>query len=100
MSVVELKSSDHHKQFVNTPSAVVFFGSKRCGYCKQMKPVVQDMSKKHSRTKFGHVETTEMNVDNLEAVPIFIGYKNGEPVAKVRGADVKQLQEMVNQISN
>jgi len=99
MSVVEVKSLSHHNEIVsNQPSAIIFFGSKRCGYCEKMKPVVSDMAKNNRKITFAHVETSEIPVDNLEAVPIFVGYKNNQAVDVVRGADIKKLQQLVGNL--
>ena|SRR3990167_5154170 len=99
MSVVEVKSSSHHDEVISkNPKVVIFFGSKNCGFCHRMKPVVDDMSKNNREVVFAHVETTKIPTDNLEAVPIFVGYRNGTPSGKVRGADVQQLQTLVREL--
>lgn len=102
MSVTEIRSRSHHDNFTSgNQRAVVFFGSKGCGHCKRMVPVINDMSKNNPHIKFAHVETSEIETEGLDgSVPKFVGYKEGEPVRVVRGADVPDLQKLLREISD
>lgn len=100
MSIIEVTSAQHHDQLLKSGRPhIIFFGSERCGYCKQMKPVFSDIAQKSPHILFAHVETTKVPVDELPAVPIFVGHNSkGEVVGQVRGADVKGLQNLVQSV--
>lgn len=96
MSVTELTSDYHEQQFINTHErAVIFFGSERCPHCRDMVPVIHDMARKYSSIGFAHVEVSEIEVENVKGVPVFVGYRNQNPVEVIVGARVKALTEMI-----
>jgi thiol-disulfide isomerase/thioredoxin len=94
--IKEIRNLEDHDEFIkNNTRGVIFFGSKYCPHCQEMEPVVKDLAKQYPRVKFAHVETTEVNVENVGGVPSFVGYKNREAVGVVLGADTDKLIKMI-----
>jgi thiol-disulfide isomerase/thioredoxin len=60
-----------------------------------MVPVFNDMASKYNNVAFGHVEVTKVDVDNVNGVPVFVGYKNHQPVDVVLGANSRSLTDMI-----
>lgn len=96
--VVELNSVDDETSFINdNQRCVIFFGSKMCGHCRDITPVYNEMSKKNRHIAFAHVETSKVDVDNLNGVPVFVGYISGIPDDErvVLGASERELDRMI-----
>jgi len=94
--VIEITNSDEGDSFINNNNlCVIFYGSERCPHCRTMVPVYDNLAKKYKTIAFGHVETSKVKVNNLNGVPVFVGYKNQEPFDSVIGADPESLNEMI-----
>lgn len=95
-SVTEITNFDEHESFIaNNDRAVLFFGSIVCSHCRAMAPIVEKLSKYYPTVKFAHIEVSEVKVENVEGVPVFVGYKYKTPVGKVLGSDQKMLINMI-----
>lgn len=94
--VFEITNVVQHDSFIaNNRSGVMFYGSKRCPHCRNMKPVIERMAQKYPSVAFSHVETTEVEVVHINEIPVFIGYKNGVPIDIVMGADSDGLTQLI-----
>ncbi|CAH6418458.1 Hypothetical protein HVR_LOCUS162 [uncultured virus] len=97
--IVEITDLQEEAVFTgNNPLAVIFFGSIRCSHCRSMTPVYEKLSNKYLRVAFGHVETSLVEVDDLDGVPTFVAYKQGTPVNKVLGAGERALINMIESL--
>lgn len=83
----------------NNPSAIIFFGSVRCGHCQDITPVYGQLARQYPGVAFAHVETTKVKCENVDGVPVFVGYKNKRALAPVLGADEPALRRMLQQLS-
>jgi Thioredoxin len=96
MSIIEITSRKEEDDFINNCDlGVIFFGSKRCGHCINIEPFFRELSTFNSRIKFGHVETTNVKVSDLQGVPVFVGYKKGKCFKIIVGAQRDQLKQMI-----
>lgn len=94
--VVNITNSDESDAFIaRYPRGIIFFGSIRCPHCRTMTPVYENLADKYKSVGFGHVETSKVEVDNLDGVPVFVGYKNGNPIETVIGARPEALITMI-----
>lgn len=95
--VIEITNSTEENNFINNNGkAVIFFGSERCHYCRNMIPIYQNLANKYPDVAFAHVEISRVAVDGLDSgVPLFIGYKNGVHVGTVLGANTNALSSMI-----
>ena len=99
-TVREITHTAEHDAFIsNNPSAILFFGSSRCGHCQDITPLFGQLARQYPSVAFGHVETTRVKTEGIDGVPGFVGYKNGRPLAPVVGADDQGLRQLVQQIS-
>lgn len=100
MSVVEITNYNQHESFINdNANAVIFFGSERCHHCVAITPVVKQLAGKYPNVKFGHVEVTKAKVQNInKGVPVFVGYRNHQPVDVVLGADEEGLVDLIESL--
>ncbi len=95
--VIEIRSYSDQESFIrNNPSGVIFFGSYRCPHCQDMVPVFEDLTRQYPNVGFAHVEITKVEVENVNGVPVFVGYRNKVPIDIVLGADEDKLFDMIN----
>ena len=81
---------------------LVDFWAEWCGPCRQMTPVVEELSKEYD----GKAVIGKLNVDdnpeiptnyNVRGIPTFLLFKNGELKEKIVGAQTKKfLQDKLN----
>ena len=62
-----------------------------------MTPIYQQLAHKYNSVVFGHVETSRVDVENLNGVPAFVAYKDSQPVEMVLGARREALVDMIEQ---
>jgi len=94
--VYEIKDEKGHDAFIaNNDSVVIFFGSKNCGHCVRMSPIINQMESKYNNVKFAHVETTALDVENISGVPVFVGYDRQVPIDVIVGADPDKITRMI-----
>ena len=88
--VMELNSSNFSDALLKNKLLLVDFWAEWCGPCKSMHPVFTRMAKKYDHVRFARV-----NVDNsqdiaarfnVQSIPTFIMFKNGENVQQMVGA--------------
>lgn len=74
---------------------------RRCGPCQYMAPVFEKMSEEMIHVViFAKVDVDEVTDVaercNIQAMPTFQLYRGGKMVAEMIGADVKELNDLVN----
>ena len=88
--VMELNSSNFGEALLKNKLLLVDFWAEWCGPCKSMRPIFSRMAKKYDHVRFARV-----NVDNsqdiaakfnVQSIPTFIMFKNGENVQQMVGA--------------
>ena len=88
--VMELNSSSFTDALLKNKLLLVDFWAEWCGPCKSMHPIFSRMAKKYDHVRFARV-----NVDNsqdiaarfnVQSIPTFIMFKNGENVQQMIGA--------------
>ena len=88
--VLELTSNNFNQEILKNQLLLVDFWAEWCGPCKSMHPVFTRMAKKYKQVRFARV-----NVDNaqdiamkydVQSIPTFIMFKNGEIVNRMVGA--------------
>lgn len=88
--VIDLNSSNFEKMISRESPTLVDFWAEWCGPCRSMHPVFTRLSKKFKKIRFARLNIDE-NRDiatklGIQSIPIFIMFKNGQPVDKVVGA--------------
>lgn len=88
--VIELISSNFEQVISRETPTLVDFWAEWCGPCKSMHPVFTRLSKKFKKIRFARLNIDE-NPDiatklGIQSIPVFIMFKNGQPVDRVVGA--------------
>ena len=94
--IIEINNFDEHEAFIsNNERGIIFFGSVRCSHCRNITPVVEKLSVQYPSIRFGHVEVTEVDVENIKGVPVFVAYKMQVPIDVAIGPNAKSLATWV-----
>ena len=88
--VIELISSNFEQVISRETPTLVDFWAEWCSPCRSMHPVFTRLSKKFKKIRFARLNIDE-NPDiatklGIQSIPIFIMFKNGQPVDRVVGA--------------
>lgn len=97
-AVYELTTSQEELKLINdNPSVIIFFGSQRCPACVMFKPIYEELPNKYPDAVFAHVEVSTTRVVNIKEYPIIAGYKNGEYIGQVIGADKEGVEMLIQE---
>lgn len=81
MSIVEIRNAADYDRFLqNADRAIIFYGSKNCGHCQNAAREIANFAQQFPDVHFAHVEVTEVKVDNIGPVPVFVYYRRAVPV--------------------
>ena len=88
--VMELDSSNFEQTVSSDSPTLVDFWAEWCGPCKTMQPVFTRTARKFKKIRFARLNI-DQNQDiatklGIQSIPIFIMFKNGNPIDKVIGA--------------
>jgi thiol-disulfide isomerase/thioredoxin len=86
---------DHDSFIANNKNVIIFFGAEKCGHCRNMTVIFQQMCRDYPFIKFAHVEVTKVKSENVDGIPVFAGYKMHEPIDVIIGADPDAIINMI-----
>eukprot|EP00475_Leptophrys_vorax_P025580 TRINITY_DN3580_c0_g1_i1.p1 TRINITY_DN3580_c0_g1~~TRINITY_DN3580_c0_g1_i1.p1 ORF type:complete len:485 (-),score=120.71 TRINITY_DN3580_c0_g1_i1:3168-4622(-) len=101
-SVIEVTSSAQFNQAISGAAGklvVVDFFAEWCGPCKAIAPTVKSMAAAYPKVTFLKVDGDKNRaltaLHKVEAYPTFHFYKNGSLIDELKGANAKQLENLV-----
>lgn len=82
-------------------NTVLYFTAEWCGPCKRTRPLVEELNKDQSETRFYIIDVDiemEMAQDfGIRSVPTFVVMRDNQEVHRTTGAKTKQqLEELIN----
>ncbi|MBY0480889.1 MAG: thioredoxin fold domain-containing protein [Chitinophagaceae bacterium] len=99
----QLSTQDYDNAVQKAPLVLVDFGAEWCPPCKKMEPVLKslqsDASLKYAFVKVdGGMDIDVMKAHQVEALPVFIVYKNGKEVWRKQGiVEQAELKKQLTQ---
>ena len=108
MSLIHLKSIADLNTLINNEkrAIIIDFYADFCGPCKQIAPFFEQLSKSEVNQ---YVCFVKVDVDEagelaehlgVNAMPTFIGYKNGHKIAEIVGANKDKLTALLKEIAS
>lgn len=96
---------DNLKEIVQSNSKVVVqYGASWCGACKIMKPKLKKASESNEDITFIYADAENFlesrSLTVIQNLPTFVGFVNGEVVAKEVGSKVENLNKLVDAVAN
>ena len=100
MSIINLTKDSYHNEVMETEKVVVIdFWATRCGPCKMMAPVVEEVAKDYPDVKVCKVNVDEepelSNAFKIVSIPTIVVIKNGEIIDSVVGYRPKEDIEKI-----
>ncbi|CAJ0923232.1 unnamed protein product, partial [Mesorhabditis belari] len=100
MPVIHVESDDHFKTLLEENKnkvVVIDFTASWCGPCKFIAPLYEELANSHPNTVFLKVDVDECTgaANDVEAMPTFRFFVNGEKVAEFTGGNESKLKEYV-----
>ena len=91
--IKSVKTSQEVVDYINNaPIGVLYIYSDSCGYCQQMTPQINSLSRRYSNIPFTK-SLVENDIVDVNGVPFtMLLDKNGKTIDTVSGADIKKLE--------
>lgn len=90
------------EQLLTDDKAIVLFTATWCGPCKAIKPLYEKLSNGNSDVKFYVVDIDEREEITkkfkIRSMPTFITIKNGKVINTCIGANIKLVENLVNEL--
>jgi thioredoxin 1 len=85
------------KALISSGPVLVDFYATWCGPCKAVAPKIGEFSEKYEKVRFLQIDVDKMRglaqQFNITAMPTFVMLKDGQEVHRVRGADLKSIDD-------
>lgn len=103
MTVVELKTRQEFEQYKSQyPILIVDIFGDWCSPCKMVAPMYEELATLYANNNtnilFTKANVDNRIIDNVSGLPTFQFYFNGELYQQVMGADMNQVQQVLNKI--
>lgn len=76
----------------------------RCGPCKQVAPIFEQLAAQHTTVRFAKVNADECQElcaeQGISALPTFQVYRNKKIVKTIRGANLEELQRSLESVAS
>ena len=102
-NVQYITDQDFEKEVLNSDQPVlVDFYADWCGPCRSIAPFLEKVAvEKQGKVKIAKVNVDENQVSaarfQVRSIPTLILFKNGQPEETILGADVRRIQETLDQ---
>lgn len=105
MNTVNELTEDNLKEIVESNSKVVVqYGASWCGACKIMKPKLKKAAEANDDITFIYADAENFlesrSLTVIQNLPTFVGFVNGEVIAKEVGSKVDNLNNLVDEVAN
>lgn len=106
MPVTHIRDEAHYQSCMASAGAklvVVDFSAEWCGPCKHIAPIFESLSNRYPQVLFLKVDVdvcdTVAAANSISAMPTFIFFRARTRVARIQGADQRQLEDKLVELS-
>jgi len=100
----ELKDDTLEKEVKNNDKVVVQYAASWCGNCRLMKPKFKKLAKENEDVSFILIDAEKnpesRKLANVNNLPTFATFENGEFVNQVQTNKFESLKELVNEVTS
>ena len=103
MSVIENTNKSEYDELIKTDKlTVVDFSAEWCGPCKRIAPAFAELAAGYQDVNFVHIDidSTDVDVSDIQGVPTFRFYRNGDLLDQFSGASSSKLTQLVEMFVN
>jgi thioredoxin 1 len=84
--------------------AILYYTARWCPPCQKIKPYYETLATDHPAVALGLIDVDEnpeaAAAANISSIPTFVAYVNNGVTQRFSGADVQQLQQLVQTLDN
>ncbi|MGO3237541.1 MULTISPECIES: thioredoxin family protein [Psychroflexus] len=100
----EIKEDNLAEEVKNNDTVVVQYAASWCGNCRLMKPKFKKLASENEEVPFIIVDAEKFpesrKLANVNNLPTFATFKNGEFVNQVQTNKFESLKELVDEVTN
>lgn len=100
----EIKEDNLSEEVKNNDTVVVQYAASWCGNCRLMKPKFKKLASENEEVPFIIVDAEKFpesrKLANVNNLPTFATFKNGEFVNQVQTNKFESLKELVDEVTN
>lgn len=100
----EIKEDNLSEEVQNNDTVVVQYAASWCGNCRLMKPKFKKLASENEEVPFIIVDAEKFpesrKLANVNNLPTFATFKNGEFVDQVQTNKFESLKELVDEVTN
>lgn len=99
MSVIHIESTDHFKKEIleHKGLSVVDFRASRCGPCRMLGPIIDQLAEKHPEVKIAKVSVEEHQdlaaAFEVSSIPVVYFIKDGQVIERIVGVNPPTVYE-------
>jgi len=99
-----LQSEEDYEMVMEENGVIIKYESSWCLPCLAIAPFLIELEKKYTSLKMYKVDVDDLAeiaaANEIESLPTFIMYKNGEEIERILGANKENLENLVSKFFN
>ena len=102
MVCIDIETDTLEQSVLEEDKAIIMFSASWCGPCKMIKIIYDELSTSNNNINFYIVDIDDRDIFtkkfNIRSVPTFITIKNKQIFNMSKGANIKSLENIINEL--
>jgi len=97
--IINIRNQEDYMKFKKDHArGVIFYGSKSCGACTDIKPLYTRIANRyHKQVALAYSDIDECGLD-FTVVPIFVSFRKGEEYDNMEGVSTDSLKDFIKAV--